>query len=311
MGPAPATQSDDFPPPVFVLAAPGLPGPTLAAALGMNPDAYGVPELNLPLMATVDIFQREMTGPRGPQIHGTLRALAQILGGEQSLGAVEMARRWIDRRAHLPTADALHEIAARIAPRRMVAPATAVILDAPSLRRLLAAFPKAQFVRLTAHPLHHGQLALAGRAGQIALQLSGALDEDIDPPIPDPQTLWLRVETTLDAELAKLDDKQVTTLKLEDLLADPDEALRGLARKLNLKWNKQAIAAMRQPETSGFAGPGPMGAHINGHIFSFDEIRRDLAGVGEPSLGAPLPWRPDAAGFHEDVTAHAREKGFS
>lgn len=225
----------------------------------MNPVAYGLPELNLPLMATIDIFQREMTGPRGPQIHGTLRALAQVLGGEQTAPAVEMARRWLDRRAWMPTADAAHEIAARIAPRRMVAPATAVILDRPSLRRLLAAFPTASFVRLTAHPLNHGLLALGSQAGQIALQLSGAIDETVDPPIADPQDLWLTVETTLDEELARLGAKQVVTAKLEDLLADPGEALKGLARKLGLKWNKAAVDAMSHPETSSFAGRGRWG----------------------------------------------------
>lgn len=125
---APAMHSDQYPPPVFVLAAPGLPGPTLAAALGRNPAAYGTPEINLPLMATLDVYQREMTGPRGPQGHGTLRLLAQLLGGEQTVHAVEMARRWIDRRAWMPSGQAMQEIAARIAPWRMVAPATAVIL---------------------------------------------------------------------------------------------------------------------------------------------------------------------------------------
>lgn len=173
MEPAPATQSSDIPPPIFVLAAPGLPGATLAAALGMNPDAYGVPEINLPLMATVDIFQREMTGPRGPQAHGTLRALAQILGGEQTQPAVEMARRWLDRRAWMPVGQALHEIAARIAPRRMVAPATAVILDPPSFRRLLGAYPNAHFVRLTAHPVHYGHLAVSAAPGRSRFSCPG------------------------------------------------------------------------------------------------------------------------------------------
>lgn len=304
-------HSDAFPPPIFVLAAPALPGPTLAAALGMNPVAYGLPELNLPLMATIDIFQREMTGPRGPQIHGTLRALAQVLGGEQTAPAVEMARRWLDRRAWMPTADAAHEIAARIAPRRMVAPATAVILDRPSLRRLLAAFPTASFVRLTAHPLNHGLLALGSQAGQIALQLSGAIDETVDPPIADPQDLWLTVETTLDEELARLGAKQVVTAKLEDLLADPGEALKGLARKLGLKWNKAAVDAMSHPETSSFAGPGPMGAHINGHIFSFDHLRDQIDGGTAASLEVPVPWRPDGAPFKKAVAEHARQLGFA
>lgn len=299
-----------YPPPIFVLAAPGLPGPTLAAALGRNPAAYGVPELNLPLMLTVDLFQREMTGPRGPQIHGTLRALAQILGGEQTAPAVEMARRWIDRRAWMPVGQAMQEIASRIAPRQMVAPTTAAILDTPSFRRLLATFPEARFVRLSAHPIHHGHLALSGRTGQIALQLAGALDEEADPPILDPQDLWLRVETTLDAQLADVDPSQIVPVRLDALLAKPEESLRSLAKALGLRAGKTAARAMVQPEASSFAGPGPMGAHINGHIFSFAELQASLEGSGPITLEGALPWRHDDTGFHEAVVSHAQSIGF-
>jgi len=303
--------SEEFPPPIFVLAAPGAPGPTLAAALGRNPAAYGTPEIALPMMATVDVFLREMSGPRAPQAHGVLRLLAQMLAGEQSGAAVEMARRWLDRRAYLPTSDAFRELAGRIAPRRLVAPATAAILDPPSLRRLLATFPEAAFVRLEAHPLSYGRLALASRGGRIALQLAGAIDEEADPPIPDPQDLWMRVETTLDTELAGLAADRVAPVRLEALLAAPEETLKALARKLGLQWNRKAVAAMGRPEVSPFAGPGPMGAHVNGQIESFAEIAAGLPDPSGDSLEAALPWRHDGYGLREAVAEQARRMGFT
>lgn len=304
-------HADDIPPPVFILAAPGLPAPTLAAALGANPRAYGLPEINLPLMLTVDVYQREMTGPRGPQGHGLLRALAQILGGEQTSAAIEMARRWLDLRAWMPAGDVHREIAARIAPRVMVSPATAVILDPPSLRRMLAMFPDARFVRLRAHPRVYGEVMLSGPTGQIALQLSGAIDEEGDAPIPDPQELWLTVETALDESLAELPESRVIPVLTEELVADPGPVLKGLARKLGLAYGAEAVAAMTRPERAPFAGPGPMGAHINGHIFSFAALAGEFPAPGTAVLDGALPWRPDGKGFRDSVAERARALGFA
>ena len=169
-------QTYGFPPPILVLAAPGVPGQTLAAALGRNPAAYDLPELNLELMPSIDVLQREMTGIRASQLHGLLRALAQLLAGEQTVAAVDMANRWLLRRTYLPTSAVAQELAIRIAPRRLVAPVTAAIFDRSSLRRLRATFPEAIFVHLHLHPHVYGRLLLAGTAGQAALQLAGALD---------------------------------------------------------------------------------------------------------------------------------------
>ena len=299
--------TDQLPPPVFVLAAPGLPGPTLAAALGRNPLAYGLPEIALPLMDTTDALQRELIGVRGPQMHGLLRALAQILGGEQTAAAVEMARRWLDRRAFLPTSEVFHQLAARIAPRRLVAPVTAAILDKPALRRLIAAFPDAAFVHLYAHPRVYGELVLADTGGRIALQVTGAVDEGFEPPLPDPQALWLMVEAALDERLGDA----AIPVDTAGLIANPDETLRGLARKLGLKWHKEAVAAMTAPEASPFAGAGPMGAHINGQIFSFATLAERFPAQADTALDAPQPWHPEGEGFRAEVRKKAAALGFS
>lgn len=316
MEPAPAMEPDaPFPPPVFVLAPPALHAPTIAAALGRNPDAYGLPEIVLSFEPTVDVYLREVSGLRAPQGHGLLRGLAQLLAGEQSLGAVEMARRWLDRRAHLDTGPVLHEIACRVAPRRMVVPVVSGLLDAPALKRLVAAFPDAHYVVLRAHPRLYGRMALASRAGQIALQLSGAVDESLDPPISDPEDLWFRAETAIGTHLAGLVEKQRVSVDLPALLADPEAGLKALARKLGLKWNRKAVAAMAAPEASVFAGPGPMGAHSNGQIHALAELAAELPApeeaTEEATLDAPLPWRPDGRAFRDEVQKKARAAGYT
>lgn len=317
MEPAPAMATDAtfptprFPPPVFVLAPPAMHAPTIAAALGRNPDAYGLPEIALSFESTVDVYLREVSGLRAPQGHGLLRGLAQLLAGEQTLAAVEMARRWLDRRAHLDTTPVLHEIAGRVAPRRMVVPIIAGLLDTPALRRLVAAFPEAHYVLLRAHPRLYGRMALASRTGQIALQLSGAVDESVDPPISDPEDLWFRAETAIETHLSDLDGKQRVPVDLSALLADPEAGLKALARKLGLKWNQRAVAAMAAPEASVFAGPGPMGAHSDGQIHALAAVAAELPVPEEVPLDAPLPWRPDGRGFRDEVQEKARALGYS
>ena len=304
-------QTYGFPPPILVLAAPGVPGQTLAAALGRNPAAYDLPELNLELMPSIDVLQREMTGIRASQLHGLLRALAQLLAGEQTVAAVDMANRWLLRRTYLPTSAVAQELAIRIAPRRLVAPVTAAIFDRSSLRRLHAAFPGAIFVHLHLHPHVYGRLLLAGTAGQAALQLAGALDETTRPATPDPQELWLMTETAISAFLADMPADQIVRQPIRDLVADPAATLTALAQRLGLSADAGAVTRMLRPELSVFAGPGPMGAHQRGNIQSFVALAAAMAGQQDAILTGPLPWRPDAAGFRPEVRHRAVQLGYS
>ena len=301
-------QTQSFPPPVFVLGAPTVPAQTLAAALGAGPASAALPELNLELMTTVDVFQREMTGIRTPQTHGLLRALSHLLAGEQTAPGIEMARRWLTRRAYMTTGMVAHEIAAHVAPRRMVVPVTAAIFDRPSLRRLSQTFPQAAFVHLTVHPLAYGRQLLADPIGPAALQLSGALDESLDPPLPDPQELWLMTETAAEAFLADLPPERAICQRLEDLLADPKAALAALAGRLDLPADAQSVAAMMRPEGSVFAGVGPMGAHLPGTIRSLADHAAALPAPED--LSTPLPWRPDGAPLRDAVRDRAVALGY-
>lgn len=296
------------PEPILVLAAPGLPVQTLAASLGQHPAALYLPETNLALFEMMDQYQRELTGLRGAQAHGLLRGLAQLLGGEQSLPAVEMAQRWMMRRSYMTTAMVAGEIAARVAPRRLVMPVVSAILDPAALRRLAAAFPAAPWVHLQAHPHSYGSMIKGQLTGEVALALSGAVDPEADPPIPDPQDLWLMVEETLAPALAKRPEGSVHAVRLESLLEDPGGTLAGLAEALGLEGAEGAVLAA--PVVSPFAGPGPMGAPLPGAIETWESLAAARPVVA-PDLGAPLPWRPDDAVARAAVRRRAGEMGYA
>ncbi len=306
-----AISVDDFPPPVFILAAPGLPGQTLAAALGQGTGAFDLPELNLEQMTTIDVLRREMIGIRAVQLHGLFRAIGHLYAGEQTSASVEMAGRWLSRRSYLSTAAVARELAARIAPRRMVVPVTASVLDKASLRRLRAAFPRASYLHLHLHPYQYGLHLLASVNGRVAMQLAGSFDESTQPPTPDPQELWLVAETAIADFVAGLGaDEPVISVRAEDLARAPGPLLAGLARALGLPDDGAALSAMLAPERSAFFGPGPMGAHAAGGIQSLADLAAALPDAASARLDGPMPWRPDGVGLRAEVRARAYALGY-
>ncbi len=300
-----------FPPPVLILTPPGLPGQTLAAALGQNPTAYDVPELNLEQTESTDALQRELIGFRGMQILGLMRAVAQLYGGEQTGLSVEMARRWLNSRAHLPTAHVIREIAAHIAPRRMIAPVTAAVFDRITLKQLGQSLPEAIFLRLTAHPQAYGKYLSQGPQGEAALMLTGALDETVEPALPDPQELWLAVETQLEPFLADIPAARLVHQDATELARDPHKALTNLANALDMPADDTALRAMLHPERSVFAGPGPMGAPLPGQIESFSELATSLSIPDIPALDGPVAWRPDGVRLKAEIQDRATAMGYS
>lgn len=300
-----------FPPPVLILTPPGLPGQTLAAALGQGPTGYDLPELNLEQAASVDQLQRDLIGFRGPQILGLMRAIAQLYGGEQTGTSVEMARRWLNSRAYLPTTHLGREIAARIAPRRLIAPVTSALFDRLNLKQLIAIFPDAIHVQLTIHPVIYGKLLSRMDLGEAMLSLLGAIDETVEPAEPDPQKLWLMAQTALDEVAEQVPGDRLLRQDAAELVADPPGSLARLADALAMPADTGALKAMQHPEASVFAGPGPLGAPVAGNIRSFDRLARDFSDAGGPApLDAPVPWRPDGTGLGPELRARAQALGY-
>lgn len=299
-----------FPPPIFVLAPPGMQGETVAAVLARNPACFGLPECNLELAGNLDALMREMTGMRSAQLHGLMRGLSHLLGGEQSVAGVEMARRWLSRHLHLSTAAVWHLIAARVAPRRLVTPLTTTLFEPGSTGRLVTAFPQAHFVHLEMHPRSHGQAVMAQYDGTAA-QILGAKDETVEPALADPQELWLMAEEGVEELAALIPPGQMHPLRLEDLAHDTARTIRALARELGLPQDRAALAAMAQPELSPFRGPGPFGAHLSGDILSLAELARTVPTVDGLSLTGWMPWRPDGMGLRAELRQRATAMGYA
>jgi hypothetical protein len=297
--------------PIFILTAPGLPGQTLAAMLARGGAAYDVPELNLLLAESVSGLMRDLVGIRAVQMHGILRALAQLLAGEQTLGSVEMARRWMLRRGYQTTANAFDEILEQVAPRRLVMPLTAPLFEGPTRTRLALTYPAARYVRLLAHPHFYGRHVSVDTLAQVAMQLAGAMDPDQRPAVPDPQSLWLLFDQAEDELQGLLGENQLIPVQIEQLLTDPEATLTRLAASLDLPADAQSIARMMCPETSVFAGIGPMGASVQGAITSVDEMKKILPDPASSRLDESMPWQLEGRPFSDETIARARAHGYA
>lgn len=110
--------------------------------------------------------------------------------------------------------------------------------------------------------------------------------------------------------LESVPDGQKILARGEDLLADPDRALREVAAWMGLRTDDEAIESMKHPERSPYACFGPPGARGGNDPFFLQNpaLRPDRA--RPQSLEGPLSWRADGRGFLPKVKQLAREFGY-
>lgn len=296
--------------PIFVLAAPRSHSALIGAMLGCNPAAFGVAELNLFVADTLEDAWVEMAVCRQGQMHGLLRTVAQLFAGEQSLAAVAMARRWMMRRLHWPSARVFEEICARAAPFRVVEKSRAHLRDPECLARTAEACPEACYVHIVRHPRAQG-LAMAEGGEDDAALVMPVLDLLVQNDTPKPDELWAAIELRIASFLATIPPERQMRIRAEDVIAAPETQLAAIAAALGLPADKNAVAAMLHPEASPFAAIGPLGANFGDDP---DFLRRPSVPsrpAEATSLEGPLPWRPGGAGFADAIAERARGLGYS
>jgi hypothetical protein len=299
--------------PLILLTSPHSLGSRLSMMLGQHAGIFAPPELCLlPALRLVDLFDQL---PR-QRLDGLLRTLAQLHAGEQSIESIEMARRWLFRRARLETTDILAELCARVAPRQLIL--TSDLLCAPAnLGRLPAlrdAFPHARFLHLTRHPWHQCRAWLTDPDALPQLYQLDSLDAKTHASgpsrVPDPQIDWYRRQQGILAFLREVPAALQYHLRAEDLCADPRLTLARICAWLQLPRNREYLDAMRQPQGSAYACPGPYGAETGLDA----EFLINPAAMPPPPqpvpLDQPLPWRPDRAPFRPQLIDLARLLGY-
>jgi Sulfotransferase family len=277
--------------------------------IGQNPDAYGVPELNLFTAETMDDFVAECGGYKQIQLHGLLRTVAQLCAGEQSLNSVEMARRWLARRLKRTTSDVYRELCDMVAPLRIVDKSPPYSHKRSTLDTIYATFPQARFIHLVRNPRAQGESMMEVANGLMAV-LVNSIDYGTTPPTIDPQISWVEVQRTILDFLQTVPPRQSMRLRGEDALQHPEEKLAEIARWAGLADDNLAVEAMMHPERSPYASLGPFGAHLGNDINFLRSPAYRPGAVRNPALHGPLPWRPDGASLREEAVELARSFGY-
>jgi Sulfotransferase family len=248
--------------PVFVLAPARSCSSVVATMIGQHPELAGLPELKLfscptigALAATLPRYwiERGVTH-RSP---GLVRALAEIEFGDQRPDSLAAARSWLNDHAEWSGADVLDLLMARLDPRAVVEKSPENVESNASLERMAAAYPKARYIHLTRHPVAT-QRSMERHLREITPEF---------PPRDEPMTGiagWYQVHERILDFCSSLPDARRLRIRAEDVLSKPDYEMSKVAAWLGVNASAKVLEAMKHPEDSPFAWPGPTGCGVNG-----------------------------------------------
>jgi hypothetical protein len=266
--------------------------------LGQHPEMYGFPEVNLFTADNVEellLYYLRQGMPQGK--HGLLRTLAQLHDGIQTTTTIFKAQTWLDERRNWSTKKLFDYILDQINPKIGVDKSPITVMKPEFIKRAYAMFPNANFLHLTRHPIS------AGKSMRQHLEQMSQVRENLLKPLSDlgfnitasqvaqlkhtgfdPAKLWYRTHSNIIDFTNTLPVGQSISVKGEDILSEPDLYLPQIAEWLGIRTDKEAIEAMKHPEVSPYACPGPVGA-IGGNDIKFLESPHLRPGkISEPLL---------------------------
>ena len=312
---------------VFILAPPRSFTSVTCAMLGQHPQLYGVPELRLLAAGTVGEWMALCRRATYPMASGTLRAVGQLVFGEQTEDSVRMAHRWLKRHSHWSTSRLIRFMSGLVFPRIIVDKSPNIVYSPRNLRRTYRMFPRAFFIHLLRHPRGHAKsiiklTKLIERRKGAPLPPSHWLMKLASfPSLPhdrrdgenvfDPQRAWYALNSNIHRFLRFVPAPRQMTIRGEDLLANPDLVLRHIANRVGLDSDSSAIEAMKHPEYSVYAGFGPKGASRGNDPFFLNNPMLRPGSCEPESLEGPLSWRRDHRGFSEEVRDLAIHFGYT
>jgi hypothetical protein len=301
--------SNNIAAPLFILAPPRSFTSIVCAMLGQHPQMYGLPETHLFSAETIAEREKLCTQAVFNMRHGLLRAVAQIIFGEQTEASVHKAEGWLRCRFHCTTGMILELLAERVYPLVLVDKSPGTSRRLQFMERAYSMFPHARFLHLLRHP--RGQCrSIAKVMARRAKRLQGRQPRQTQATTIDPQRSWYNINMNICWFLEMVPEEQKLWVRGEDVLHEPDRVLHQIAGWLGLRTDNEAIEEMKHSERSPFACFGPPNARFgNNHGFlEHPALRSDIA---EPqSLEGPLSWRNNKRGFLPKVKRLARQFGY-
>jgi hypothetical protein len=276
--------------PVFVLAPARSFTSVVTMMVGQHPELFGLPELKLFLYPTIGELEASLPRhwiPRGisHRSPGLVRSVAQLKFGGQSVNELAMASEWLHARSHWPGALVMDELLASAAPREAVEKSPENVISDGALQRLSTAYPLARFLHLTRHPVTT-QASIARHRDWMSFPRR---DDDFANDI----AAWLDVHLRILDLTTGLPEERILRVRAEDVLNHQATKLGEIAAWLGIRADGDAIEAMRHPERSPFARPGPAGSGFTGGqdpAFYVDPVPHEVelpSAIEPPAGGRP------------------------
>ena len=307
--------------PIFLLSPPRSFSSIVCAMIGQHPQIYSLPETNLFGAETIDQWRAQCALAIYNMDHGVHRAIAELYFGGQTENTIVLARGWLRRRSHFSTGNLLEQFAKRVHPKLLLEKSPSLVYSPQALHRVFGFFPRARFIHLVRHPRGQGgsvmkRLERAGRRRKVPQWITDLASFSLAPEgAPggrelDPQAAWYVLNLNICSFLDAVPREQWRRIQGEAVITDPDHALDGILKWLNLRTDSEAMERMKHPEASPYSRVGPPGAEGgNDVLFMRNPFLR--SGRAEThSLEGPLGWRLDGTGFAPAVKELARKFGY-
>jgi Sulfotransferase family len=308
--------------PIFVLATARSYSSVVTTMIGQHPDLVGLPELKLFCCRTIGELEASLPRfwiERGitHRSPGLVRALSEFEFGDQTPESLSVARAWLNDRQHWSGSDVLDVLLARLSPRVGVEKSPENVLSGAALRRMASAYPNARYLHLTRHPVTTQRSMQEHRNRTIP-----SYPQDGEPM--SGIASWYDTHRRILHFSAKLPPDRYLRVRAEDVLNDTEPQLRAIAAWLGLRADDGAIEAMKHPEASPFARPGPAESGIvGGHDPSFlrdpiphrVEVRRTLDApqnwAADPSVWRMVVDLANRLGYFDEGRAMSRSRRLS
>lgn len=295
--------------------------------IGQHPQMYALPELHLFGAETISQWLELCSNETFDMDHGLMRVVAQLFFGEQTEETIQSARAWTRRRAHFTTGFLLEVVTKRVHPLVLVEKSPSIVYHIEFLQRALRMFPNARFIHLVQDPRHYCDMVL-GALKEISdstplppshwlRKLASFPDASVEQTrgpeaieTSNPQKGWYVLNETIREFLASVPDHQKLLVRGEDLFTNPDDNLRKIAGWMGLRTDPEAIEAMKHPDKSPYACPGPPNARFGSDYFFLHRSNFDSSNGGAQSLGEPIGHKTENHRFLPEVKELAQEFGY-
>jgi Sulfotransferase family len=248
--------------PIFVLAPARSYSSVITTMLGQHPSLAGLPELKLFAYSTVGELEASLPQywiERGitHRSPGLIRAIAELLFGDQSCASLEKARAWLGARPMWSGGQILDVLMECTYPRVCVEKSPESVESDAALERLAVAYPRARYLHLTRHPIttessiatHRERLMSGwGAAGRPMIGIAA----------------WSATHWRILQFAKGLPVQRYLRLRAEDILNDAVSHLAAIAGWLGLRTDRVAIESMQHPERSPYACAAPEGSGLLG-----------------------------------------------